>query len=276
MGQESQSTDSLYDFLYVDTERASRIIAQLYAPGVVTSIKNISSEGEKSVKQGGVDLKVAKGGLSVEDAITQTQEKLFDSSWSLPINLLDKLSESQLIKKGIEGQNLGQLVLIEGQISFFDISFFQRSIPFISKMFLNQHNDAKKGKKISADNIPLADGLTFGMVKDLLDIIPDGIQIDFIDENGNNIWMTINRENFTINPDDMALKYGDIIPGVWYALGLVDALPNHLYKDYTPAEFPSNDMKSGLKLMLSGLQDAVGRSSEAYSVTPIVLFRKIQ
>lgn len=275
MEQGSQNTDSLYDFLYVDSDRASTLITQLYAPGVISSIKRISSDTEKQKKSGGVSLKIAKGDLSVEDAITQTQEKLFDASWALPINLLDKLSESNLISRGIDEHKLGKLVLVKGNISFFDISFYQKSIPFMSQVFLNIAKQSGGKKNIKAEDLTLADGLTFGMVKDLLNIVPNALQVDFVDDHENNIWMTIDRENFTINPDDMVLKYGGVIPGDWYALGLVDALPNHHYKDGSEAKFPSNEMKDGLKAMLSGLQEMVGRSEEAYGVTPIVLFRKI-
>ncbi|EKZ5661560.1 hypothetical protein REX01_000691 [Klebsiella aerogenes] len=273
VGHESQNTDSLYDFLYVDSDRASNLITQLYAPGVMTSIKRISTEGEKSLKGGGFDVKIAKGNVSVEDAITHTQEKLFDASWALPINLLDKLSELDLINIGIDRQKLGKIVLIRGKISFFDISFFSKSMPFISRVLTASSQPQKK--KINPENLEISEGLTFGMMKDLLDIIPNTLQVDFIDNQGNNIWMTIDRENFTINPDDMALKYGGGIPGEWFVLGLVDALPNYMYNDDGDLELPLNPIKDGLKEMLSGIQEMAGRSSSAYGMTPIILFRKI-
>lgn len=275
MEQELQSTDSLYDFLYVDSERASTLITQLYAPGVITSIKRISSEGEKSTKSGGIDVKVAKGTLSVEDAINQTQEKLFDASWSLPINLLDKLSEGDLIQSGVEGQNLGKLALIKGKIRLFDISFFQKSLPFISHIMLNEIKSKPSAKKIKPEDVELAPGMTFGMINNLLNVIPNTLQVDFMDDHGNNIWMTIDRENFTINPDDISLKYGGGIPGEWYALGLVDALPDYLYQDDSVYDFPEHPMKDGLKGMLGGIQEMAGRAPNAYGMTPLILFRKI-
>lgn len=254
MEHESQDTDLLYDFLYIDTKRASTLITQLYAPGIVTSIKHISSEAESKHKSGGVDVKVANGSFSVEEAINHTQEKLFDASWSLPINLLDKLSESNLIASGITDRKLGNLVLIRGKISFFDISFLQKSIPFMEKLLFGQMPKKPNQKKIKPEDLQIVDGLTLGMVSSLLDIVPDTLQIDFIDDNKNNIWMTIDKKNFTINPDDMVLKYGSKIPGEWYALGLVDALPEASDENDENDNDTSNPLKDGLKQILSGIK----------------------
>ncbi|ECD7245090.1 hypothetical protein LZX53_005036 [Salmonella enterica] len=276
MEQESQGTDLLYDFLYIDTRRASTLITQLYAPGVVSSIKHISSEEESKQKSGGVDVKVANGAFSVEEAINRTQEKLFDASWSLPINLLDKLSESNLITSGITDRKLGNLVLIKGKISFFDISFLQKSIPFMEKLLLSQVPKKPNQKKIKPEDLQLVDGLTLGMVSSLLDIVPDTLQIDFIDDNKNNIWMTIDKRNFTINPDDMVLKYGSKIPGEWYALGLVDALPEASDEDNEDNNEISNPLKDGLKQILSGIKESAGRTNNSYGMTPLILFRKIE
>ncbi|MCJ7926482.1 MAG: hypothetical protein MUW55_11215 [Pantoea vagans] len=275
MEQESQSTDSLYDFLYVDSDRASTLITQLYAPGVITSIKRISSEGEKSTKSGGISIPVANGKLSVEDAINQTQEKSFDASWSLPINLLDKLSELDLIKKGVENQKLGRIVLVRGKMRLFDISFFQKSLPFVSNLMLNELKGKPNARKTKPEDIELAPGMTFGLISHLLDVVPNTLQIDFMDDHGNNIWMTIDRENFTVNPDDLSLKYGGGIPGEWFVLGLIDALPDHLYDSAQDIDFPEHPMKDGFKGLLVGIQEFAGRPPYAYGMTPLILFRKI-
>ncbi|HDG8000787.1 TPA: hypothetical protein PCK98_003811, partial [Klebsiella pneumoniae] len=75
MAQEQQSTDSLYDFLYVDNQRASSLLAQMHGPGVVTSIKHVTAEIDKSMSDAGFDLKIVKSKIGVEETINQTQEK---------------------------------------------------------------------------------------------------------------------------------------------------------------------------------------------------------
>jgi hypothetical protein len=59
MEQEQQSTDSLYDFLYVDNQRASSLLAQMNGPGVVTSIKHVTAEIDKSMSDQGLTLKLS-------------------------------------------------------------------------------------------------------------------------------------------------------------------------------------------------------------------------
>lgn len=275
MEQESPTIDSLYDFLYVDKERASSLLTQLYAPGVVTSVKRVSSESEKTTNSGGFDLKLAKGNASIDEAISQTQERLFDASWALPINLLDKLSEADLIKTGISAERLGNTVLIKGKIRFFDISFFQKSLPFIGKMVMNEIPKGQRNK-LKLEDLPVSDGLTFGMVDNLFDVIPNTLQVDFVDDHGNNIWMTISKEYLTINPDDMVLKYGGVIPGEWFVIGLVDALPDYQNQyDLSYQQFPDHPLKDGFKDMLKAIREMAGRSESSYGMTPLVVFRKI-
>ncbi|MEH4987364.1 hypothetical protein PO461_07965 [Enterobacter asburiae] len=276
MEQEQQNIDSLYDFLYVDKLRASSLTAQLYEPGVVTTIKTTISDADKSLKGVGSDLKILKGNVSIEEAISNTQEKQFDATWSLPINLLDKLSESGLLRSGLNGERLGNVVVIKGTMRIFDISVLQKCLPFASKMFHSQMPSSTKSSKkhVKSEDIEIAPGVTFGAVTDLLNIVPNTLQIDFVDEGGHTIWMTIDRDFLTINPDDMVLKYGGKLPGEWYVVGLIDAVPEH--EDISPQiDFPANPTKDFIAEMLNAIKKFVGRGENAYGMTPLVIFRKI-
>ncbi len=162
---------------YVDAHRASTLITQLYAPDAITSIKRISSEGEKATKSGSVGIPIANGKLSVEDAINQTQEKSFDASWALPINLLDKLSELDLINTGVEGQILGRIVLVRGKMRLFDISFFQKSLPFVSKVMSNELKGKSNNKKVKPDDLELAPGMTVGLINQFLRYTTSNIEL---------------------------------------------------------------------------------------------------
>ncbi|EHJ7935454.1 hypothetical protein KB245_003936 [Escherichia coli] len=277
--QESQTTDSLYDFLYVDNKRASSLLAQMHGPGVITSIRQVTAEVDKSVSDAGFDIKIIKSKLGVEETINYTHEKSYDASWTLPINLLDKLSENDLIKTELNGERLGSTVLSKGHVRIFDISMFQKSVPFVAKMLKAERSKLPpKAKKTndSIDEIPVSPGVTFGMMKEVLNIVPNTLQVDFINDFGQTIWMTINRDYLTINPDDMVLKYGGSIPGEWYVLGFIDALPEYDQELFDMSVFPSTPLKDGITEMLSGIKELAGRSSTAYGMTPLVIFRKIQ
>ncbi|MHB5767173.1 DUF6414 family protein [Klebsiella pneumoniae] len=277
MEQEQQKIDSLYDFLYVDRVRASSLTAQLYGPGVATAIKMITSDIDKSTKGVGFDIKVLKANTSVEEAINHTQEKQFDATWSLPINLLDQLNQAGMIRNGLNGEQLGNTVAVQGNMRIFDISMLQKSIPFMIKLYGNQQQKSpqKNQKKTNdPDNIEVAPGITLGMVSELLNIVPNTLQVDFIDKNGNTIWMTINREYLTINPDDMFLKYGGRIPGDWFVVGLIDALPE-VHQNNHPLHFPVHPVKDGIAQMLNAIKALAGRGEDSYGITPLVIFRKM-
>jgi len=58
MAQDSQNTDSLFDYFYVDKERISALTAQLFESGVLNNVKQTALESEK-------DLKEIKAGLPI-------------------------------------------------------------------------------------------------------------------------------------------------------------------------------------------------------------------
>lgn len=281
MVQESQSTGSLFDFLYVDKDRASSIIAQLHSPGVTTSIKQTSSDSDKATKGVGVGLLgTLKGNAAVEEAITHTQEKNFDASWSLPINLLDKMAEAGLIRQGLGSERLGSTVHARGRIRIFDISMMQKTIPFLGRLAKN--SEAKlppKAKKqsVKIEDLEVSPGLSLGMMADVLNIVPNTLQVDFVDDEGRTVWMTINRGFLTVNPDDMILKYGGNIPGEWHVIGMIDALPDAetLTEQEISTAFPPSALKDGIFTLLHSIRDNAGRSPSSYGITPLVIFRTI-
>ena len=284
MEQEQQSIDSLFDFLYIDRVRVSSLTAQLHNAWVVTSIKQTTSDTDKSNKSVELNVKIIKGKIGVDESIAHSQEKTFDASWSLPINFLDKLSEVGMIKTGLNGENLGSVVHSVGKMRIFDVSTIQKIMPIFGEMAHAQSNTnlppkakAKLKGKPDFDEIEISPGLTLGVVKKLINIVPNILQVDFIDENGQLMWMSIDKEYLTINPDDLALKYGGTIPGTWHVIGLIDALPDYIQGagvDGTPA-FPEHDLKSGLQNFLDMIKEQAGRGSDSYGMTPLLIFRRV-
>ncbi|MBB9242372.1 hypothetical protein FSI07_023110, partial [Escherichia coli] len=97
MDQDCQAVDSLFDYLYLDKERVGYFTAQLFPSGVLNAVKQISSSSEHSLNElkGGVSLFNAR--KNAGDSFAKTQERHFDSSWSLPLNFFDKLHEQGLV-----------------------------------------------------------------------------------------------------------------------------------------------------------------------------------
>ncbi|MFX1094748.1 hypothetical protein ABEM57_19145 [Escherichia coli] len=91
------------------------------------------------------------------------------------------------------------------------------------------------------------------------------------------MWMSIDKEYLTINPDDLALKYGGTIPGTWHVIGLIDALPDSVQDQNinNPLDFPEHDLKSGLQSFLDMVKVQAGRGSDSYGMTPLLIFRTV-
>ncbi|HED3889375.1 TPA: hypothetical protein R4229_001733 [Morganella morganii] len=296
MAQDSQNTGSLYDFLYLDKERIKSIIAQLNDNGVLQTLKQVN--GEKNTDTSGLNIGGGAGALlfkaegkankSLTDECSESFELTHDATWSLPLQLLDLLHAHNLITFGTSDSRLGSLSLISGNIVIFDVSTMKKSLPFFANYFALQRENAlsnippkarpSKKKPKTIDDIEVSDGVTVGIIKDLLDVIPTQIQVDFYEVGGSRSWMSLNPEWLTINPTDLALKYGSRLPGQWNVLGIVDAMPDYLM-DTTFEPFildEDNDMKSGVCGMIDQLRTMFGRSDTKYGITPLLIFRKIE
>lgn len=266
MVQDSPSTASLYDFLYVDRERVSSLTAQLFGAGVITSVKQTESDGDKSSKSLELNVKIAKARFGAEDSFNTSQERLFDASWSLPLNLLDRLDEMSMIKKDIDKARLGDMILASGHIKIFDVAMVQQMMPAAKKL-------ARNGAKGSSGKKHVHD---LDLAEEIIKFLPKSVQIEMADTEGNLLWTSVNPENLTIPPGDMLLKYGPVIPGKWHVLGLLDAHRDGEWED-PDAPYPNNDNEfkdsmSGLSMMM---KIQVGRPENFLGITPLLIFRKI-
>ncbi|CAA0327929.1 MULTISPECIES: hypothetical protein [Klebsiella] len=272
MDQDSQSTDSLFDYFYVDKERVNAITAQLFPSGVLNSIKQTSGESEK-------DLKELKAGLSLigvktnaSESWNRSQERLFDSSWSIPLNLLDKLSESGRIKASLNDARLGDIVLIKGMMKIFDAQMVHLCMPIVKKIKINEMKNEKnpKAKGLLKESIS-----EFENAEELVKMLPPTTHIDFADSYGNYSWMSVEPSNLTTTLSDVSLKYGPFIPGEWHILCIVDAYADDTKLDNPTAPYPtvSNDLKDAMNSMLIMMRNIMGRPVGSFGITPLIIFR---
>lgn len=289
MAPDSQNTVSLYDFIYLDKPRIYTLLAQLSDNGVQQSLKVVNGEktaewSEKKV-EGKASVGVASGiatstNKTIEDA-SEMLESMHDISWSSPIQLLDVLSELNVIHHGTEGSGIGSVVLAKGAIRIFDVMSLRRAVPVICAMATAQQKNTNlppkvkaKQAKIKTEDIELSDGVTVGGMMAVLDMVDNSLQVDLFESDGNKAWMTLSQSGMTINSVDLALKYGSRIPGEWCVIGLVDALPDHYASQNVEIPEDESPMKSGLHDMLNTIRESMGRSESSYGITPLMVFRK--
>lgn len=270
--QDSQSIDSLFDYFYVDKERVSALTAQLFPSGVLNSVKQTSTESENDLKElkGGIPLVGMRSNAS--EAWSRGQERIFDSSWSLPLNLLDKLSETGRMKTSLHEAKLGDLVLMKGMMKIFDAQMVHLCMPIVKKI---KQNELKSEKNTQVKNALKQELSGLDDAEAMVKILPPTTHIDFADSSGNLSWMSVEPTNLTTTLSDVSLKYGPFIPGEWYILGIVDAYADDTKVDNPDAPYPtvSNDLKRGMEPMLLMMRGLMGRPTGSYGITPLIIFR---
>ncbi|WP_446469229.1 DUF6414 family protein [Xenorhabdus stockiae] len=294
MAQDSQGTGSLYDFLYLDKDRIYSIIAQLNGNGVLKTLKQ--TNGEKNSDTSELDmtgeanamLLKAKGNAKkkLTEELHDSLELTHDTTWSIPLQLLDLLAQGNHITFGTHNSRLGSLSLLGGCIKVFDVATLKQALPLFAQFMQSQEirdpsiknkNKKKSKNKVNSDDIEIVPNVTFGVMNNFLSIVPDSLLIDFYEDTGNESWIMLNKNNLTINASDLFLKYGTSIPGKWYVLGIIDALPDHL-ADENEVEFDDDEheLRAALSTMTEELRVAFGRKPRKYGVTPLIIFRQIQ
>ncbi len=109
----SQGED-VYDFLYIDRGRVSLLYVQLFPQGTLTSVKTTSQQGFSDDKNIGSDLKILKAEAKSGESGSEGIEHVFDTSWSVPLEVLARLNERALISPTLKDPRFGTIVLLKG------------------------------------------------------------------------------------------------------------------------------------------------------------------
>ncbi|WP_410685919.1 hypothetical protein [Avibacterium paragallinarum] len=248
------SIDFLTDFIYIDQIKTRNFLAQFVNKGVLSAFKEEFIESDASASKLGVN-KVFIAEKSGQQQDTQKYAREYDTSHSLPLTLLDLLSEHSFIKQSISDAAIGNLLLISGEYRIFDTSLLEKVIPVAGMVA------GKSKKNISQEQQAINKALA---------LFPKNLQIDLIDDNDVKYWVPLKRENLLINIDDLLLANGTYNADKWFILGILENMPsNHLENNRF------NDAKAVLSEMYNPMREIVGRDTESYSITPILIFRKI-
>lgn len=254
--QDLPNIDSLTDFIYIDQERTRNILAQFINKGVLTAFKEEFTETDSSTGEIGFQ-KWAIGKRSGTQQDSKKYAREFDVSPSLPLSLLDHLSEQGFIKDKVADAKVGNIVHISGEYRIFDISLIDKALPILQ--FLQDEKE----------DIPPADVLS-----QFMQLFPKSLQIDIRDESGKLYWLPLKKESMRITPEDILLSNGVTNRDRWHVVGILENKPaSESRKGIQPFKF--RDKKTQLLEINSTIKELIGRNDESYSITPILIFRKI-
>jgi hypothetical protein len=252
------SSAEIFDFLYVDRARISLLYAQLFPQGILTTVKTTKQESFSDEREVGTDVKIVKAGTKSTDGGSEGIEHMFDTSWSIPLEVLERLESMSLVRKSLNGSGLGSVIfLTECYLRVIDYASLDNLWDPVLKMVLTD------GQQPSFP----------GMVE-ALKAMPRALHAHFLTNEGR-LWSSLlPTPNLTIPTSDLTLKYGGTISGSWRLLCILDAWPD---KGEPPdvTGWSGGEMIDGILTAIHGLRTIMGRPPGWYGITPLMIFRSI-
>ena len=291
MAQEEPHTNSVFDFLYSDKRRIKSWIAQIFPDGVLASHSRTSQTGGSKGNEisgeidasAGVsalvaDAKVkgsAKAASKTDEIQSSSHSKSFDTSWSLELDLLDKLDELGMIHRDIASASIGSLILASGVPKLIDVRFIQEMWDSASELMHMDRKITNKNKtQVALEKKAMKD------IGSVFKKLPPTPQLYMLDGDDNNIWACFDEKYMIVNPASLALMHGTIVKGKWHILGVLDAYPDSHENDSLAIEieeqYPQNDFLVTFSEVAQMVRQLMGRPSVSYGITPLLIFRKIK
>ena len=273
--QSSLEDQYLVDFLYVDRPRVASLSAQLFASGHLTATKTTSSKSEESGGKFGAGIPgVVKGDATLSDKTQETVERQFDATWAGPLNVLRELNARGYLIDGVDSAAFGQLIIARGKIHVLDLRMVQKLWkPILSQEGAKAIAAAPKAEKAAATR---AAAESKAMVE-IVEQLPHMLQFRVRNEDYA-CWATLDPDQMTINPNDLAFKHGAYIPGEWLVLAVLDAKPSDPFLDTLDAMGvggAEGTLIGGMQQMLKGLREMFGRGADEYGITPLAIYRVV-
>ncbi|MDV7620555.1 hypothetical protein ACKEPO_15950 [Acinetobacter baumannii] len=278
MGQESQSIESIFDFFYLDNPKIKSFYAQLNGLGALNTLKNTSQIGDTRKLEASVGVPTITGGKMGNDhSVSTTSEHLYDGLPTMPREMIDRLDELGFIRKELNADMLGNLVLLKGRLGVFDIGVSKELMDPALNMHIKDlerdprnKKEAAELKKNKQDLVNFCKSIPFSLEAKVL--VKTGSKTDEGVDLAEEVWMTLNRAEMSGSSHDLNFKHGEFLAGDWHVLGVLDALP---FDDFT-FDTDKNDFREGISSLIQLMKEFVGRPKTAYGLTPIAIFRVLK
>lgn len=276
MAQDLQSTESIFDFFYLDNIKIKSFYAQLNGLGSLNSLKQTSQIGDTRKMEATVGVPTVTGGkIGNDHSASTTSEHLYDGLPTMPREMINRLDELGYIYRDLAPNNLGALVLLNGYLNITDVGVMKDVIDPTVKFMFNSTPTSTGAER--AERKKLQDQMT--PLIDFMKNIPFALSCNLFVKNESDaslteVWMSLAREDMSSTIHDINFKHGDKLAGQWYVLGVLDAIPNSL--DTNKNILPDNGDMEQFRKSMSEMMKMFGRSDEAYGITPIAIFRVLK
>jgi hypothetical protein len=308
------------DYFFIDDKRLESFSAQLNQLGLKSTTVRSRTSTKKGSADGSMDLgliisALAKAGVKFakENSESITSSDTYDPYWIEIGNFID---ESMVRYNDDHPLDVSQLRHVVGRIMLMDISIIKEvlsdpvwntmssdDVKIVLKLIRSKieeyiQRDLLKPSNINVDvkKIDVADLFVRTMWKLLVSGVrklPFSMMGIMIEEETNRwFYFTVSREYLLHGYDDLTLKHGAQIPGLWSILGVIDAVPtakaivpldlrkiapslvlvneNEEDEEWTPA------LIGGMDGFYNFVRQAVGRPQTFYAISPLVIYRNLE
>ena len=277
-------SDNPVDFLYLDKQRISSLIGQLSDRGVLTGLK--SAVAKSHTTEGTADLGIpllAKTEGKHSRTSVESQEETYDPFWAHVYTFLQDLEANFAVPLG--RARLGSLVKFSALIQFVDLRIMRNLWEPAGKIFLQSQKHAQTAspsmsrqqrraeqRQQSTQQPEVADAMKIGL--EILKEVPHLLHMTFISQSENTIfslWGAVQPDYLTISSQDLVMKYGAVLDGLWTVVGIVDA------RIGPPTEpWKLNTVLDGVVTAMTGLREIIGRPQDHWGITPIAIYASLQ
>jgi hypothetical protein len=249
----------IYDFLYVDRARISVLYAQLFPQGILTTVKTTAEQSFSDDNNIGTDVKLFKAEAKSAEGGSEGIERMFDASWSIPLEVLSALRSRSLVLDSMKEANLGSIILMDCHLRIIDFASMDGLWEPALKIYIAT---AKPELPAMMDEI-LA----------VLKAMPKVIHAHFLTSEAF-LWSSLQPTGLTIPTDDLTLKHGGVVSGGWKALYVLDTWADG-GKPPDVDLWSGGDLTNGVLTAMHGLRTLLGRPSTWIGVTPLMIYRNV-
>lgn len=286
--QDGLNIGSVYDFLYYDARRIASFLSQFDSSGNLReivlheSVHDSKQSTGKGKVGGGVPLMASGEGeysRGTSEARELGNQRIYDPIWTNARAFLDFLDEYNMIQRNVVDANMGQFVLCSGSLTVVNLQLIEKTwrLPSVQALAKegaegptpNRQQRSAKNREKSTSNPEL------DLVMDILSILPHTIQAKLSGDV--DVWCSLAEDGMSTLASDITLKHGTSVPGIWHALGVLDAKLDHYGDDEASADMlAGEEIAANLMVMLGPLaRRLVGRPEDHYAITPLLIFREV-
>jgi hypothetical protein len=300
--EHGESESEIFDFLYYDARRVVSYLGQLDSSGHLQQVKKSDSAGTSIVNKFGASagasiplIMEGKGNFDRQSTEEKKDsfERTYDPFWHNALRFLKFLEEQNLVKTDMSRARIRQFVLHSGLLSIVNLAIFQPvwAVSAFKERLIREHRAALSVHIAEIVRSGLPAGISIedyrqfkeneaDITLGLLPQLPHSVQATIINQESQlSAWCNLADEGIVGSSADFALKHGDIIPGEWHVLGILDGMPGAMPPMLPVAEnisFGEQLNYGNIARNLSRLaRQALGRPTNSYAMTPLMIFRAV-